>query len=208
MGNLIFTYCSLTLVQQIRVTWPPATFNLANFLVIFDQFTQLQELVMEFPGYEVDNIARCQRAHSADLLTAGNMLSSRGACCMSSDTNTKAYISPTAELVERTSQPSLSNPTFVYFCGSIHQEFLKDVGKIIQQMAHETFALISIWREPGDNKELSEEDVAAANYILDLMADSRRRGGGLDHVIIPKVDITHSDWLTIYIHGIVLYPKV
>ena len=207
MRNFIFTYCRLTLVQQIRVTWPPATFNLASFRVILDHFTQLQELIMEFPGYEMGNMVRGTGGHSTDILTAGKMLSSRGACCMSSDTSTKVYICPTADLAERTSQPSLNRPIFMYICGSI-PESLKDVGKMIQQMAHTTFAWISIWRDPGDNKELSEEDVAAANYILDLLAESSKRGGGLHHVLIPKVDITHSDWLTIYIHGIVLYPKV
>ena len=209
MGNLIFTYCRLTMVQQIRVTWPPATFNLANFLVVFDHVTQLQELVMEFPGNEldVDNMAMGPRAHSTDLLAAGKMLSSRDVACMSSDTSTKVYICPTADLAERTSQPSLNRPIFMFFCGSL-QESLKDVGKMIQQMAHTTFARIYIWRDPGDNNELSEEDVAAANYILDLLAESSKGGGGLHHVLIPKVDITHSDWLTIYIHGIVLYPKV
>ena len=194
--------CSPQSVQRIHLIWPSEMFNLASFRVIFDHFTQLQELIMEFPG---NMVLTDMGAHLTDFLTVGKILSSRGvACCMTdTDTVAKGYICPTADLVRRTSQPSHSIANFMYFCGCIHQESLKELGKMTQLMTSNKCAFISIRRDPGDNKELSEEDVAAANYILDLVANSRRRGK-LDSMTLPKVDITDADWLTVYLHGTVL----
>ena len=169
-------------------------FNLASFRVIFDHFTQLQELIMECPGSELGNMLFSDYL-TTDMLTVGQMLSSHGvACCMSTtDPDEKVYICPTADLVEKTCQRSFYSDHFMYFCGCIHQEALKNLGKITQLVTH---ACISIERDPRDNKELSEEDVAAANYILDLLADSSRssssRRGRLLFVVLPEVNITDS----------------
>ena len=92
MGNSILTYCRLTMVTMVRVTWPSEMFNLASFRVIFDHFTQLQELIMEFPGaLELGDMIG---AHSTDFLTVGKMLASRGVACCMSDTDSKVYICP------------------------------------------------------------------------------------------------------------------
>ena len=104
------------MVQQIRVTWPPAGFNMASLQFICHHFTQLQELVMEFPGSELYKMIKMSLgAHWTDLFTAIKMLSSRGvACCMSDSDIQTWYICPTADLVEKTCQPSLFMSTFFY----------------------------------------------------------------------------------------------
>ena len=84
--------CSPQSVQRIHLIWPSEMFNLASFRVIFDHFTQLQELIMEFPGaLELGDMIG---AHSTDFLTVAKMLASRGVACCMSDTDSKVYICP------------------------------------------------------------------------------------------------------------------
>merc|ERR550517_2287633 len=93
-GSKLTTFSSinrLTMVTMVRVTWPSEILNLSSFRVIFDHFTQLQELNMEFPGYGLSNMIG---AHSTDFLTVGKMLATRGVACCMSDTDSKVYICP------------------------------------------------------------------------------------------------------------------
>ena len=64
-----------------------------------------------------------------------------------------------------------------------------DLGKVESNL--QQFDSFSILREVGANEEVAEEEVAAANHLLDLLADDTRRGS-LEFVELPKVDFTDS----------------
>merc|ERR1711874_588066 len=62
-----------------------------------------------------------------------------------------------------------------------------DLGKVESNL--QQFDSFSILREVGANEEVAEEEVAAANHLLDLLADTRRGeegGGRLCFVSLPK----------------------
>merc|ERR1711874_651408 len=68
-----------------------------------------------------------------------------------------------------------------------------DLGKVESNL--QQFDSFSILREVGANEEVTEEEVAAANHLLDLLADDTRRGR-LEEVSLPKaVLLLCTEWV-------------
>ena len=181
-------------MQRLSVTLPPSQMSsLATSQVIIDKFPDLQELVMQLP------LNSCL----AELYPLSNLLSSRGvASCISNHVHTM-YSSPSpmsADLFERGLQGNRS----IFLRQSLHQDLsnilhlatnagvdyvkvTKFIGFGEVEESLKKLVGFSIVREAGDSEDVMEEEVKAANQLLDLLADCDRKGR-LERVYLHKVD--------------------
>ena len=196
------------MVQRLCVTLRPAVYNLAAAQAIIESFCQsfrrLNELVMvrPVPGF-------------TDLVTLSDLLSSRGVASFISDGGSLTmYSSPTpvtAGHFDRSFQvlhPNGARAPRTYFL--IHQSLNHDLPNILQLAINAGVKKVSVTqftaypevedslkklrefsflREAGDEREVVEEEVEAATRLLDLLADTNRRGR-LYYVNLDKVDFT------------------
>ena len=196
------------MVQRLRVTLRPKVYNLAAAQAIIESFCQsfrrLNELVMvrPVPGF-------------TDLVTLSDLLSSRGvASFISNGGYLTVYSSPTpvtAGHFDRSFQvlhPNGARAPRTYFL--IHQSLNHDLPNILQLAINAGVKKVSVTqftaypevedslkklrefsflREAGDEREVVEEEVEAATRLLDLLADTNRRGR-LYYVNLDKVDFT------------------
>ena len=196
------------MVQRLRVTLRPEVYNLAAAQAIIESFCQsfrrLNELVMvrPVPGF-------------TDLITLSDLLSSRGvASFISNGGYLTVYSSPTpvtAGHFDRSFQvlhPNGARAPRTYFL--IHQSLNHDLPNILQLAINAGVKKVSVTqftaypevedslkklrefsflREAGDEREVVEEEVEAATQLLDLLANTERRGR-LNYVNLDKVDFT------------------
>ena len=197
------------MVQRLRVTLRPEVYNLAAAQAIIESFCQsfrrLNELVMvrPVPGF-------------TDLVTLSDLLSSRGVASFISNGGgyLTVYSSPTpvtAGHFDRSFQvlhPNGARAPRTYFL--IHQSLNHDLPNILQLAINAGVKKVSVTqftaypevedslkklrefsflREAGDEREVVEEEVEAATRLLDLLADTNRRGR-LYYVNLDKVDFT------------------
>ena len=196
------------MVQRLCVTLRPEVYNLAAAQAIIESFCQsfrrLNELVMvrPVPGF-------------TDLVTLSDLLSSRGvASFISNGGYLTVYSSPTpvtAGHFDRSFQvlhPNGARAPRTYFL--IHQSLNHDLPNILQLAINagvqnvcvtrftayaevedslKKLERFSVVREAGDEREVVEEEVEAATRLLDLLANTERRGR-LNYVNLDKVDFT------------------
>ena len=193
------------MVRRLRVTLPSQMFNLASSQCIFDCFPHMQELIMKLDG---DALLGNMDQHPSFPLN--KLLSSRGVASCILDRYAIMFNSPTpvtADLFERGREGHEEDQETIL----IHQDFpnvlklannadipkvhlmTKFLGCVGVEEELTKLEAFRIKREAGDNEEVLEEEVAAASQLLDLLADSNRRGC-LRLVELPKVDFTY--WLT------------
>ena len=199
------------MVQRLRVTLRPEVYNLAAAQAIIESFCQsfrrLNELVMVLPIPNANGIT--------DLFTLSDLLSSRGvASFISNGGYLTVYSSPTpvtAGHFDRSFQvlhPNGARAPRTYFL--IHQSLNHDLPNILQLAINAGVKKVSVTqftaypevedslkklrefsflREAGDEREVVEEEVEAATQLLDLLANTERRGR-LNYVNLDKVDFT------------------
>ena len=186
------------MVQRLRVTLE--VFNLAAIQAMIESFPRLNNLVMKLPGNKI-----------TDHFTLSDFLSSRGvASYISNDDQDTMYSSPTpvtAGHFDRNFQllhPNGASRVTFFF---IHKSLNHDLPNIVQLVGVNRVSVtrftayaevedslkklehFSVVREAGDEREVVEEEVEAATRLLDLLADTERRGR-LGNVNLDKVDFT------------------
>ena len=170
----------------------------ARSCFILSRLPNLRELVIEVPSNWVEMIT---------LINYIVVNYSGVACCISCK-DRPMYSSATpmsAELFQRGRRQGIGHiiiyqslqPSFPALlqmatnAGVLHVTVINytgDLGKVESNL--QQFDSFSILREVGANEEVAEEEVAAANHLLDLLADTGRRGS-LEVVDVPKVDFTN-----------------
>ena len=197
----------LPMVQRLCVTLRLEVYNLAAAQAIIESFCQsfrrLNELVMVLPWLGPG---------ATDLFTLSDLLSSRGVASFISNGGgyLTMYSSPTpvtAGHFDRSFQVLHPNGAHrgTYFF--IHKSLNHDLPNIIQLAGVNRVSVtrftayaevedslkklehFSVVREAGDEREVVEEEVEAATQLLDLLADTERRGR-LGNVNLDKVDFT------------------
>ena len=189
------------MVRHLRVSLPKQMYNLASFQLILDSFPNLQDLVLELPYYNL---------HLPDLLTFANLLNDCGVASSISNKSDCMYSSPASMSSDLFNKRGLDGKHTIFIHESLHQDlsnvlqmannagvssvfvtkFTGCVGELEEGLKKlETFNILRLHR---DDEEVVEEEVTAANHLLDLLADRDRRGR-LRGVKLPKVAFT--DWL-------------
>ena len=193
-------------VQQLHVTAPPNVFSLATFRLILGSFPSLQEMVVDLPGTELWRL----RINDTDLIAIAKELDTRSVSCCISDTYKHMFVSPTVDLIKR--KPVTPEVVNLY-TRSLGRDLSEIIGtapsgeimvvhlwsKLTGDAANLESCLkkihcFYIWREPAD-LEVLEEEVTAANVVLNLLADEKKRGL-LTFVKLPGVLLLRCiDWV-------------
>ena len=193
-------------MQQLHVTAPPNVFSLATFRLILEGFPSLQEMVVDLPGIE---LWRLRDTDFAIAIPIAKELDTRSVSCCISDTYDYMFVSPSLDLIKR--KPVTSDKVFLYTRsldrdlsqiisttpgGQLERVRLlsKLTGDATLESCLKKVKYFSIWREPAD-MEVLEEEVAAANVVLNLLADEKKRGR-LRFVWLPRVLLLRcNDWV-------------
>lgn len=191
------------MVRRLCVTLPSQQFNLASFQLILDHFQNLQDIILKFP-YK-------QRRDLGYLFNPSNTvmkkLLNRGVTSCISNQRVTMFSSPTT-LTPDLFRLGLQGNAII----SVHQSLQQDLPNILQlatnsgvtqvyvtkltgwmevESSLKKVSVFSIMGEVGENEEVLEEEVKAANHLLDLLADTDRRGR-LCRVQLSKVDLNIS----------------
>ena len=206
-GSFLFSLpLSLRLekVKQLHVTAPPNVFSLATFQLILESFPSLQEMVVDLTGlWDL-------RSNKKDLIAIAKELDTRSVSCCISDTYKHMFVSPTVDLIKR--KPVTPEVVNLY-TRSLGRDLSEIIGtapsgeimvvhlwsKLTGDAANLESCLkkihcFYIWREPAD-LEVLEEEVTAANVVLNLLTDEKKRGL-LTFVKLPGVLLLRCiDWV-------------
>ena len=194
-------------VKQLHVTAPPNVFSLATIWLILESFPSLQEMVVDLPGTELWDLAV---RNTTGLITIAKELDTRSVSCCISDTYKHMFVSPTVDLIKR--KPVTPEVVNLY-TRSLGRDLSEIIGtapsgeimvvhlwsKLTGDAANLESCLkkihcFYIWREPAD-LEVLEEEVTAANVVLNLLADEKKRGL-LTFVKLPGVLLLRCiDWV-------------
>ena len=194
-------------VKQLHVTAPPNVFSLATFQLILESFPSLQEVVVSLPGRELWDLFM---RNTTGLITIAKELDTRSVSCCISDTYAHLFVSPSVDLIKR--KPATSGYVFLY-TRSLDKDLSEIIGTaprgqlervhLLSKLTGDATTLesclkkvyrIYIWREAAD-MEVLEEEVAAANVVLNLLADEKKRGR-LRCVRLPRVLLLRCiDWV-------------
>ena len=193
-------------VQQLHVTAPPNVFSLATFRLILESFTSLQEMVIDLPGIDLWRY----RMNDTDLIAIAKELDTRSISCCISDMLAHMFVSPSVDLIKR--KPATSY-VFLYtwsLLGDLSEIIgtapRGGIGKVLllSKLTGDATNLESclkkivnfiIWREAAD-LEVLEEEMAAVNVVLNLLADEKKKRGRLRYVMIPRVLLLRCiDWV-------------
>ena len=182
-------------------------FSLATFRLILEGFPSLQEMVVDLPGIE---LWRLRDTDFAIAIPIAKELDTRSVSCCISDTRAHLFVSPSLDLIKR--KPVTSDKVFLYTRsldrdlsqiisttpgGQLERVRLlsKLTGDATLESCLKKVKYFSIWREPAD-MEVLEEEVAAANVVLNLLADEKKKRGRLRYVTIPRVLLLRCiDWV-------------
>ena len=207
-GSFLFSL-SLSLrlekVLQLHVTLPPFNvLSLATIRLILESFPSLQEMVVDLTGlWDL-------RSNKKDLIAIAKELDTRSVSCCISDTYKHMFVSPTVDLIKR--KPVTPEVVNLY-TRSLGRDLSEIIGtapsgeimvvhlwsKLTGDAANLESCLkkihcFYIWREPAD-LEVLEEEVTAANVVLNLLADEKKRGL-LTFVKLPGVLLLRCiDWV-------------
>ena len=192
-------------VQQLHVTAPPNVFSLATIRLILESFPSLQEMVVDLPGTELWRL----RINDTDLIAIAKELDTRSVSCCISDTRAHMFVSPSVDLIK--SKPVTSTDVSLY-TRSLDRDLSEIIGtaprgviggvRLLSKLTGDAtlesclkkVKYFIIWREPAD-MEVLEEEVAAANVVLNLLADEKKRGR-LRCVRLPRVLLLRCiDWV-------------
>jgi len=196
-------------VKQLHVTAPPNMFSLATIRLILESFTSLQEMVVDLPGVGLWDLANF--GNTTGLITIAKELDTRSVSCCISDTQAHLFVSPSVDLIKR--KPVTSGYVFLYtrsLCRDLSQIIGTAPGGqlgaacLLSKLTGDATTIQSwlkkmnsfhVWREPAD-LEVLEEEVAAANVVLNLLADEKKKRGRLTRVRLPKVLLLRcNDWV-------------
>ena len=189
------------------MTAPPNVFSLATIWLILESFPSLQEMVVDLPGTELWDLAV---RNTTGLITIAKELDTRSVSCCISDTYKHMFVSPTVDLIKR--KPVTPEVVNLY-TRSLGRDLSEIIGtapsgeimvvhlwsKLTGDAANLESCLkkihcFYIWREPAD-LEVLEEEVTAANVVLNLLADEKKRGL-LTFVKLPGVLLLRCiDWV-------------
>ena len=212
-GSFLFSLSpSLRLekVKQLHVTAPPNMFSLATIRLILESFTSLQEMVVDLPGVGLWDLANF--GNTTGLITIAKELDTRSVSCCISDTRHHMFVSPSLDLIKR-KPVGASGQVFLYT-----RSLDRDLSEIIGTAPRGAIGLVRLFskltdgdvttlesclkkignfyiqREPAD-MEVLEEEVAAANVVLNLLADEKK-SGRLWFVTIPRILLLRCiDWV-------------
>ena len=209
-GSFCFHFLSLRLekVEQFHVTAPPNVFSLATIRLILESFPSLQEMVVDLPGTELGNCFF--GANTTGLITIAKELDTRSVSCCISDTSEHMFVSPSVDLIK--SKPVTSTDVSLY-TRSLDRDLSEIIGtapsgeiermRLLSKLTLDATNLevclkkvysFHIRREAAD-LEVLEEEVAAANVVLNLLADEKKRGR-LGFVSLPRVLLLRcNDWV-------------
>jgi len=190
-------------VKQLHVTAPPNVFSLATIRLILESFPSLQEMVVDLPGAALRVLSR----NYTDLITIAKELDIRSVSCCISDTYTHMFVSPSVDLLKKRPVTSEYEEVLLY-TRSLDKDLSEIIGtacllKLLSKLTGDAATLPSclkkvnyfiILREAAD-LEVLEEEVAAANVVLNLLADEKKRGR-LRCVRLPRVLLLRCiDWV-------------
>ena len=163
-------------------------------------------MVVDLPDVELWRL----RTNYTGLITIAKELDTRSVSCCISDTRAHLFVSPSLDLIKR--KPVTSDKVFLYtrsLCRDLSQIISTTPGgqlervRLLSKLTGDATTLESclkkifnfyIWREAAD-LEVLEEEVAAANVVLNLLADEKKRGR-LRFVTIPRVLLLRCiDWV-------------
>ena len=182
------------------MTLPKEVSDLASAKFIVDSFPNLVDLVMKAP------IRSNQQ--SRDMFTLANMLISRGVASSISARIVNMFSSPgtslTADFFERGLKGGFLEPIFIH--QSLHQDLPNILNLATNAGVHvvhvdkftayseveenlKKLEIFCVVKEAGWDKEVLEEEVEAANQLLDLLDNSKTRRK-LRRVILDKVGFT------------------
>jgi len=192
-------------VKQLHVTAPPNVFSLATIRLILESFPSLQEMVVDLPGVELQVLS----TNYTDLITTAKELDTRRVSCCISDTYAHLFISPSVDLIKR---KPVTSYVFLY-TRSLDRDLSEIIGtaprgvigevRLLSKLTGDATTLQSclkkivnfIIRREAADLEVLEEEVAAANVVLNLLADEKKRGR-LRFVTIPRVLLLRCiDWV-------------
>ena len=194
-------------VQQLHVTLPPFNvLSLATIRLILESFPSLQEMVVDLPVTGLWDL----RSNKKDLIAIAKELDTRSVSCCISDTYKHMFVSPTVDLIKR--KPVTPEVVNLY-TRSLGRDLSEIIGtassgeimvvhlwsKLTGDAANLESCLkkihcFYIWREPAD-LEVLEEEVTAANVVLNLLADEKK-SGRLWFVTIPRILLLRCiDWV-------------
>ena len=151
------------------------------------------------------------RSNKKDLIAIAKELDTRSVSCCISDTYKHMFVSPTVDLIKR--KPVTPEVVNLY-TRSLGRDLSEIIGtapsgeimvvhlwsKLTGDAANLESCLkkihcFYIWREPAD-LEVLEEEVAAANVVLNLLADEKKKRGRLESVRLPKILLLRCiDWV-------------
>ena len=173
--------------------------NLETAKFIVDSFPNLVELVMKAQLH----------GEYGDVFTLANLLISRGVASSISAHRFNMFSSPgtslTADFFERGLRGGFLEHIFIH--QSLHQD-LPNILNLATNAGVKAVAVdkltayseveenlkklefFSVLKEAGWDKEVLEEEVEAANHLLDLLDNSKTRGK-LRYVVIDKVGFTY-----------------
>jgi len=195
-------------VKQLHVTAPPNVFSLATIRLILESFPSLQEMVVDLPGAALRVLSR----NYTDLITIAKELDIRSVSCCISDTYTHMFVSPSVDLLKKRPVTSEYEEVLLY-TRSLDKDLSEIIGTapgghlermyLLSKLTGDAATLPSclkkvnyfiILREAAD-LEVLEEEVAAANVVLNLLADEKKRGR-LRCVRLPRVLLLRCiDWV-------------
>ena len=194
-------------MQQLHVTAPPCVFSLATYRLILESFPSLQEMVVDLPGTELWRL----RINDTDLIAIAKELDTRSVSCCISDTSEHMFVSPSVDLIK--SKPVTSTDVSLY-TRSLDRDLSEIIGtapsgeiermRLLSKLTGDATNLevclkkvysFHIRREAAD-LEVLEEEVAAANVVLNLLADEKKKRGRLRCVRLPRVLLLRCiDWV-------------
>ena len=162
----------------------------------------------EVPGTELWRL----RINDTDLIAIAKELDTRSVSCCISDMHTHMFVSPSVDLIKRKPVTSEYEEVILY-TRSLDRDLSQIIGTapggeieavcLLRKLTGDATTLESwlkkvynfyIWREAAD-MEVLEEEVAAANVVLNLLADEKKRGR-LRCVRLPRVLLLRCiDWV-------------
>ena len=164
-------------------------------------------MVVDLPGTELWDLAV---RNTTGLITIAKELDTRSVSCCISDTYAHLFISPSVDLIKR---KPVTSYVFLY-TRSLDRDLSEIIGTAPRGVIGEVRLLsklngnattlqsclkkvyrIYVWREAAD-LEVLEEEVAAANVVLNLLADEKKKRGRLESVRLPKILLLRCiDWV-------------
>ena len=198
-------------VQQLHVTAPPRVFSLATYRLILESFPSLQEMVVDLPGRELWRLRMNNTDLIAIAIAIAKELDTRSVSCCISDTSEHMFVSPSVDLIK--SKPVTSTDVSLYTrspdrdlseiigtAPSGEIERMRLLSKLTGDATNLEVCLKKVYsfhiRREAADLEVLEEEVAAANVVLNLLADEKKKRGRLTYVKLPRVLLLRCiDWV-------------